>query len=83
MIQGKRRTCMKVIVGVTLAAALALAAGACLARGAAPSSFAPRGPEPHSTLADKHGTKGVSHKAAHHKAAAPHKGAVSHSAKLN
>jgi hypothetical protein len=74
---------MKMIVEVTLAAAMLFAGGICLARGAAPSSFAPRGPEPHSTLADKHGTQSSSHKAAHHKASAPHKRAASHPAKTN
>jgi hypothetical protein len=74
---------MKMIVGFALAAAMALAGGACLARGAAPSSFAPRGPEPHSTLADKHGTKSFSHKAAHHKASAARKPTTSHTPKAN
>jgi hypothetical protein len=74
---------MKMIVRITLAAAMALAGSACPARGAAPSSFAPRGPEPHSTLADKHGTKSFSRKTAHHKASASHNRAASHSLKAN
>jgi len=59
---------MKTIARITLAGVMALAGGVCLARGAAPSSFVPRGPEPHSTLADKHGTKSFARKPAHHKA---------------
>ena len=74
---------MKTIVGVTLAAAMVLASGASLARGAAPSSFVPKGPEPHSTLADKHGTQGSSRKARHHKANAVPKRSASRSPKAN
>ena len=74
---------MKMIVGFALAGAMALAGGTCLARGAAPSSFAPRGPEPHSTLADKHGTKSFSRKVAHHKESAAHKRIASHTPKAN
>ena len=72
---------MKTILRVALAVAMVLAGGASLARGAAPSSFAPRGPEPHSTLADQHGTKGSLRKATHRKASAAHKPTASRSPK--
>lgn len=52
---------MKVILGFALVAALMLAGADCQARGRATSSFAPRGPEPHATLADKNGRKSFAH----------------------
>jgi hypothetical protein len=73
---------MQTIVGITLAAVMALASSASHARGPAPSSFAPRGPEPHSTLANKHGTQRSSHKNSHGNATG-HKRVASHSTKSN
>jgi len=73
---------MKIVVGVTLAAALTLASFASHARGPA-SSFVPRGPEPHSSLSDKHGTKGSSHKQPRHGNVATHKRAPSHPPKIS
>jgi hypothetical protein len=63
---------MKTIVLNVMAAALILAGGATSARGTKPSSFVPRGPEPHSTLADVHGRKSA-HKTLHRNAGAVHK----------
>ncbi len=70
---------MRLIAGVTLAAAMVLTSVASHARGAPSSSFVPRGPEPHSSLSDKHGTKGSSHKNAHHGNWGARKHAASHS----
>jgi hypothetical protein len=61
---------MKVIICVTTAAALLLFGSMSQARGAPSSSFVPRGPEPHSSLSDKHhsiknkhsGSQGGAHK---------------------
>jgi hypothetical protein len=53
---------MKVILGFALIAVLTLAGTDCQARGRATSSFAPRGPEPHATLADKNGRKSFAHR---------------------
>jgi hypothetical protein len=74
---------MKIVLGVTFAAALTLASFASHARGPAPSSFVPRGPEPHSSLSDKHGTKGSSHKQPHHGNTSIHKHAPAHSPKVS
>ena len=74
---------MKIVVGVMLAAALILASFASHARGPATSSFAPRGPEPHSSLSDKHGTKGSSHKQPRPANTAAHKHAPSHPPKVS
>ena len=73
---------MKTMVLTAAAAAMIWAGGICFANGAKPSSFAPRGPEPHSTLADVHGRKSA-HKTSHQKAGGVHKRAASHSAKPN
>jgi hypothetical protein len=45
---------MKVIICVTATAALLLFGSVSHARGTPSSSFVPRGPEPHSSLSDKH-----------------------------
>ena len=73
---------MKTVVIAAIAAAMFLAGGASFARGPAPSSFVPRGPEPHSTLADVHGRKS-SRKTSHVKAGAAHQRIRSHSTKPN
>jgi hypothetical protein len=67
---------MKTIVLTAMALAMILACSVSFARGAKPSSFVPRGPEPHSTLADVHGRKS-SHNSSHQKAGAVHKRAAS------
>jgi hypothetical protein len=54
-------------LGLVLGLSLFLASGGVYARGPATSSFAPRGPEPHATLADKNGRQGSSHKGSHRK----------------
>jgi hypothetical protein len=72
---------MKAVVGLTLMTVLVLASAAGHARGAAPSSFVPKGPEPHSSLSDKHGTKGSSRKQSHRGNTTTHKHAPSHSPK--
>jgi hypothetical protein len=64
---------MKFIIGVTASTALLLFGSASHARGTPSSSFVPRGPEPHSSLSDKHhsiknkhaGSQGAAHKGAH------------------
>jgi hypothetical protein len=64
---------MKSILCVTATAALLAFGSVSHARGTPTSSFVPKGPEPHSSLSDKHhsrkgsraGGQGVSHKGAH------------------
>jgi hypothetical protein len=68
---------MKTYLLTAMAAAMIVACGASFASGAKPSSFVPRGPEPHSTLADVHGRKSL-HKISHQKAAAVHKRTAAH-----
>jgi hypothetical protein len=61
---------MKLMIGVTATTALLLFGSTSHARGTPSSSFVPRGPEPHSSLSDKHhsiknkhaGTQGAAHK---------------------
>jgi hypothetical protein len=72
---------MKGILGFALAAVLAFAGTDCQARGAASSSFAPRGPEPHATLADKNGRKSFAHRNGRHGFKGAPKHAVSGSPK--
>ena len=64
---------MKAIICVAATAALLLFGSLSHARGTPSSSFAPRGPEPHSSLSDKHhsiknkhaGSQGAAHKGGH------------------
>ena len=64
---------MKAIVCVAATAALLLFGSLSHARGTPSSSFVPRGPEPHSSLSDKHhstknkhsGSQTAAHKGAH------------------
>jgi hypothetical protein len=64
---------MKRIICITATAALLLIASVSHARGTPTSSFAPRGPEPHSSLSDKHhsikskhsGSQGAARKGGH------------------
>ena len=65
-------------LGVVIGLGLVLAGGGAHARGPATSSFAPRGPEPHSTLADKNGRHSSSHKASHRKPGAASKHGTQH-----
>lgn len=65
-------------LGVVLSLTLLLGSGAAIASGPKTSSFAPRGPEPHSTLADKHGTHSSSHKATHRKPGSASKRGTQH-----
>jgi hypothetical protein len=64
---------MKRIICITATAALLLSGSVSQARGTPSSSFVPRGPEPHSSLSDKHhsikgkhsGSQGAAHKGGH------------------
>jgi hypothetical protein len=64
---------MKQFICISASAALLLIGSVSHARGTPPSSFAPRGPEPHSSLSDKHhsikskhaGSQGAAHKSGH------------------
>jgi hypothetical protein len=56
---------MQRIICVLATTALLAFASASHARGAPTSSFVPRGPEPHSSLSDKHHTKKSSHASGH------------------
>jgi hypothetical protein len=68
---------MRRIFGFALVAALVFAGTDCQARGAASSSFVPRGPEPHATLADKNGRKSFAHRNSRHGVKGAPKHAVS------
>jgi hypothetical protein len=59
---------MKRISCLVAAAALLLFGSLSHARGAPTSSFVPRGPEPHSSLKDKHHAKKSGHVGAQHSA---------------
>jgi hypothetical protein len=64
---------MKAIICVAATTALSLFGSLSHARGTPSSSFVPRGPEPHSSLSDKHhsiknkhsGSQGAAHKSGH------------------
>jgi hypothetical protein len=64
---------MKQFICISASAALLLIGSVSEARGTPPSSFAPRGPEPHSSLSDKHhsikskrsSSQGAAHKSGH------------------
>ena len=69
---------MKRILCVTATVALLAFGSVCHARGTPSSSFVPKGPEPHSSLSDKHHSKKGSHTGGQ---SAAHKGAHNVSAK--
>jgi hypothetical protein len=65
---------MRATICVTAGVTMLLFGSVSHARGTPPSSFVPRGPEPHSSLSDKHhsikgkhsGSQGAAHKGDHH-----------------
>jgi len=82
---------MKQIICISATAALLLIGSVSHARGTRTSSFAPRGPEPHSSLSDKHhsiknkhaASQSAAHKSGHNATAKTRTPATTHTPHTN
>jgi hypothetical protein len=82
---------MKQFICMSATAALLLIGSVSHARGTPTSSFVPRGPEPHSSLSDKHhstknkhsGSQGAAHKGGHNATAKTRTPATTHTPHTN